>query len=293
MDILKIISREISNSTGKTLQLSATQRLAGGSINQTIKASSADTDYFIKLNGAELLDMFKAETAGLQELRQAQAISVPEVICSGSSNEYAWLVLEYIPLGGGNAASFSAAGNALAQLHRKLHNQFGWHRDNTIGSTLQINAYRDDWISFWQQNRLAYQIKLAKINGYSGEVISNVERLIESASDLLSHSPLASLLHGDLWSGNLSFDTAGKPVIYDPAVYYGDREADLAMTELFGGFSQHFYAAYQDAWPMSPGYNVRKVFYNLYHILNHMNLFGGGYHQQAVSMSQRLLSEIR
>lgn len=293
MDILKIISQEISNSTGKAQQLSSTRQLAGGSINQTLKASSADQDYFIKLNRAELIDMFNAETAGLQELKQAHALAVPEVICSGCNDESAWLVLEYIPLGGGNAASFSKAGNALAQLHRKLHDKFGWHRDNTIGSTPQINTYQDDWISFWQQNRFAYQIKLAEMNGYSGDVISNVERLIDSSSDFLSHQPVASLLHGDLWSGNLSFDKTGKPVIYDPAVYYGDRETDLAMTELFGGFTQNFYAAYQEAWPLSPGYNVRKIFYNLYHILNHMNLFGGGYQQQAISMSQRLLSEIK
>ena len=293
MDILQVLANEISNATGREFSVSSDRHKGGGSINQTMKISGNAQDYFVKLNRPQLHSMFIAETAGLQELGDTGCIGVPKVICSGANKEYAWLVLEYIELGSGTRHNFADAGVALANLHRNTHAQFGWHRQNTIGSTPQINEFSDSWESFWVNHRFGYQLSVAKQNGYSGPVIDNVEKLMADCSHFLNHSPEPSLLHGDLWSGNLAFDRQGKPFIYDPAVYYGDREADLAMTELFGGFSNDFYAAYNEAWPVDSGYTVRKTFYNLYHILNHMNLFGGSYHGQAVSMSSRLLSEIR
>ncbi len=149
-------------------------------------------------------------------------------------------------------------------------------------------------MTFWREHRLGFQLELAVRHGAGSRIADAGSRLQEALPQLLEgHRPAASLLHGDLWSGNYSFTRAGEPVIFDPAVYYGDREADLAMTELFGGFSQRFYEAYREAWPLDAGYSVRKVLYNLYHVLNHFNLFGGGYLSQAQGMIDRLLSETR
>ncbi|MDH5552757.1 MAG: fructosamine kinase family protein, partial [Nitrosomonas sp.] len=171
---------------------------------------------------------------------------------------------------------------------------FGWTRNNTIGNTEQINTTTTDWLQFWRKNRLGYQLNLAKNNGYSGKLQQLGERLMSDLSVFFNNtSPAASLLHGDLWNGNVSFDANGQPVIYDPAVYYGDREADIAMTELFGMLPVAFYTAYQDDYPLDSGYNTRKILYNLYHVLNHLNLFGGSYRHQAEQMMNQLLVEIR
>ena len=177
-------------------------------------------------------------------------------------------------------------------MHQTTRGQFGWGRDNTIGSTPQPNKFSDDWIPFWQEQRLAYQLNLAAKNGYHGKLQERGKLLLEHFPALIDHNPVPSLIHGDLWGGNLSYDSNGNPVIYDPAVYYGDREADLAMTELFGGFGNRFYDAYNEAWPLDQGYKVRKTLYNLYHILNHLNLFGGGYGGQALRMINQLLAEL-
>jgi fructosamine-3-kinase len=179
-------------------------------------------------------------------------------------------------------------------MHRQAQPYFGWRRDNTIGSTLQLNSSSDDWLTFWREQRLGFQLKLAANNGYGGSLQAKGERLCSDMAVFFEHySPHPSLLHGDLWAGNAAVDKQGRPVVFDPACYYGDREADLAMTELFGGFSPDFYSAYQAEWPLDHGYSLRKTFYNLYHSLNHLNLFGGGYLRQAESMMAQLLAEIR
>jgi protein-ribulosamine 3-kinase len=177
-------------------------------------------------------------------------------------------------------------------MHRATSGRFGWHRDNTIGATPQLNAWESDWIVFWQTYRLGYQLDLAARSGHGGQLQRRGGLLLERLPALFDHAPVPSLLHGDLWGGNFSGDAEGNPVIFDPACYYGDREADLAMTELFGGFSGRFYSAYRAAWPLDPGYDTRKTLYNLYHILNHLNLFGGGYGSQAERMIDRLLAEL-
>ena len=183
-------------------------------------------------------------------------------------------------------------GRGLAFMHRFHAAHFGWHRDNTIGATPQINTPAADWIGFWRKQRLGFQLALARENGYRGRLLAQGERLLGQLPVFFSgHEPRPSLLHGDLWSGNAAFMRDGTPVMFDPAVYYGDREADIAMTELFGGFSADFYRAYDEAYPREPGYATRKQLYNLYHVLNHLNLFGGGYHAQAERMIEQLLSE--
>lgn len=292
MDILNSLSQAISEATGKTFKANHNRHAGGGSINQTVKISDGSTSYFVKLNRPELLYMFEAESAGLQELDQSDFV-IPDVICSGKNSQAAWLVLQNLQLGAGNQQSFSKAGESFARMHQIRSERFGWSMENTIGSTPQINDWTTEWSEFWKVHRLGYQIQLAEKNGYGRSVIDKSSLLADECHHFFTHDPFPSLMHGDLWSGNLSFDENGQPAIYDPAVYYGDREADLAMTELFGGFSHSFYDAYNQTFPLDAGYQVRKRLYNLYHILNHMNLFGGGYEHQALSMAESLLGELR
>lgn len=234
--------------------------------------------------------MFEAEAAGLREIAQSCSIRVPEPICHGRSGDSSFLVLEYIPMS--HSGDMQLAGHQLALLHQNIGSSFGWSRDNTIGSTHQPNNPGSDWIEFWHQRRLGYQLQLADNLGHGRELHEPGNRLLELLPQLIDHQPQPSLLHGDLWGGNMGFSSDQKPVIFDPAVYYGDREADLAMTELFGGFSAGFYAAYNEVWPLDSGYNRRRTLYNLYHILNHLNIFGGGYAGQARGMIERLLAEL-
>ena len=201
-------------------------------------------------------------------------------------------MLEYLPLvPHGDAAQL---GWQLAQQHRVGAPQFGWSRDNWIGATPQPNAWMDDWVSFWRDQRLGFQLRLAANNGYGGALQRDGDTLRAHLDAFFEgYMPVPSLLHGDLWGGNHGFLSGGEPVIFDPAAYFGDRECDLAMTELFGGFAPAFHAAYREAWALDAGYAVRKTLYNLYHILNHANLFGGGYAAQAARMTAQLLAHIR
>jgi len=264
--------------------------MGGGCINQAVMATDGQRSFFVKLNAASRLPMFEAEAAGLDDMRAAGAIRVPEPVCTGASGGNAWFVMEYIHMGGRSNARL--AGEQLALMHRKEANRFGWRMDNTIGSTPQPNGRMQDWAAFWRDRRLGFQLQLAARNGHRGALQAKGERLLGCLEQLLDHDPVPSLLHGDLWGGNIGYDDKGNPVIFDPAVYYGDREADLAMTELFGGFGTGFYEAYDAVWPIDSGYAVRKTLYNLYHVLNHLNLFGGGYASQAQGMMERLLAEI-
>jgi fructosamine-3-kinase len=239
------------------------------------------------------LRMFEAEATGLQEIKNSHSLRVPTPICWGKNETNSWLVLEYIEMDRITKNGSEALGIGLAEMHRISFEKFGWMQNNTIGSTPQINNFSLDWIQFWREHRLGYQLQLAKTNGYTGRLLKQGEYLMAELEAFFPETPqVASLLHGDLWSGNYSYDLAGRPVLYDPAIYYGDRETDLAMTELFGGFSTTFYAAYSEAYPLDPGYKTRKILYNLYHILNHLNLFGGSYLNQAEDMMEKLLTEI-
>ncbi|MCW8945615.1 MAG: fructosamine kinase family protein [Sedimenticola sp.] len=282
---------QISQTTGTDLRHCTTEPIGGGCINQAFKLTAGSSSYFVKINRADRLAMFEREAEGLKLLASTHSLRTPGVVCAGETESTAYLVLEYIQMGGPDNAE--TAGRQLALLHQTTASSFGNSNNNFIGSSRQINRFCDSWTNFWQQHRLGYQLKLAKQNGYHGRLQSRGEQLQAQLPALLDHKPAPSLVHGDLWSGNLGYATNGEPVIFDPAVYYGDRETDLAMSELFGGFSDRFYAAYNEAWPLPPGYPLRKTLYNLYHILNHLNLFGGGYQQQALAMMERLLAEVR
>lgn len=265
--------------------------VGGGDISAAWRLDAADGPVFLKTGPASSYEMFSAEAEGLAELAAADAIRVPEVVAFGVAGDTAYAAFEWLDFGRPGPDTERKLGERLAALHRTTRQRFGWHRDNTIGATPQTNTPSADWIAFWREHRLGYQLALAARNGYAGALQREGARLMERLPGLfVTYTPQPSLLHGDLWSGNAAFDQAGAPVVFDPAVYYGDREADLAMTELFGGFSAEFYAAYRETWPLDAGYAVRRDLYNLYHVLNHLNLFGGGYLSQSERLVGRLLA---
>jgi protein-ribulosamine 3-kinase len=291
MPLWETIGAGLAEVTGKQDTAVPLGAVGGGCINQAMRLRYGGQTYFVKLNSAAHADMFAAEARGLRELRDSHSLRVPEPLCWGDDGQSAWLVLEDLALGG--SGDPAALGRGLAAMHRVTQTRFGWIQDNTIGSTPQINTPEDDWALFWRERRLRFQLDLAARHGHGGRLRARGGRLLDEFPKLFAdYRPAASLLHGDLWSGNYAYTREGEPVIFDPAVYYGDREADLAMTELFGGFGRDFYAAYREAYPLDAGYAVRKTLYNLYHVLNHLNLFGGGYLSQAQGMIDRLLSEL-
>ena len=284
------ISEKISETTGRHFAINHQQPIGGGCINAAYCINGNGQQYFVKTNAAAGAAMFEAEAAGLEEIAHSRSVRVPKPICHGTTGNTSFLVLEYIELGGSRHGSLAELGCQLARMHRTTSNHYGWRRDNTIGSTPQINTQSDNWVEFWRNRRLRFQLELAARNGYRGSLQRHGERLLSDIEIFFErYTPPASLLHGDLWSGNYDVTRNGEPVIFDPAVYYGDRETDLAMTELFGGFSPQFYQAYENEYPLDNGYSERKILYNLYHVLNHLNLFGGGYLSQAERMMESLL----
>ena len=286
------VARSISEASAERFTIRERQAESGGSINATWRVTGTTRACFVKVAPAAQSDMLSAEAAGLAELARAGALRVPQVICDGANDAASWLVLEHVELGG--HVNARALGAGLAALHSVRAPRFGWHRDNTIGSTMQINAQCGDWIEFWRAHRLGFQLALAARNGAPHALLADGERLADSLPALFGGCPVTpSLLHGDLWRGNVGADRTGAPVVFDPAVYYGHHEADIAMTELFGGFDAAFYDAYRAASALDAGYGVRKHLYNLYHVLNHYNLFGGSYAHQAGRLLARLLAEIR
>ena len=273
----------------------ATRRepLAGGCINRAYRIGDGERDLFVKLNDAHRADMFEAEAAGLAQLAAAGVLRVPAPIAHGRAGSVAYLVTEHLRLVPLDSDAAARLGGGLAQMHRTTREEFGWVRDNFIGSSPQCNEPSASWPEFLRSRRLGYQLDLAARNGYASGLEERGGRLLERLDAFFSdYSPRPSLLHGDLWSGNCARDEAGQPALFDPAVYYGDREADVAMTELFGRLPQAFYSAYGEAWPMDEGYPVRRRLYNLYHVLNHLNLFGPAYLQSARDTIEALLGEL-
>jgi len=265
------------------------ERLSGSALNQAARLAIGAEHFFVKLNDSKRLSMLEAEADGLEAIAQTGTVRVPEVVGSGAANGQAFLVLEHLALEHGGTAAGAALGRGLAALHRVHGPRFGWHRDNTIGTTMQVNRWTEDWATFFAERRLRFQLECVARKGF-GELSRRGEQLVARLAERLdAHDPPPSLRHGDLWGGNWGALPNDEAVVFDPAVYYGDREADLAMTELFGGFPQAFYAAYAEAYPLAAGYSRRRDVYNLYHVLNHVNLFGAGYARQAAGLIDRLL----
>lgn len=297
--VLPSLSAELEHAltaaSGIDFSQAVAQAMGGGCIHHAFEIRAAGRPYFLKLNDTGALPMFEAEVDGLAALAAGGAFRVPAALAWGATVEAAFLLLEYLELRPfASAEDGRRFGQALAQLHHDTGEHFGWPRDNFIGTNTQANPQSDRWAHFFVNCRLLPQLEMARSRGYGGVLGQEAEQLLERVPALfLDYRPRPSLLHGDLWSGNAAMDGEGRPVIFDPAVYRGDRDADLAMSELFGGFPPAFYAAYRAAWPLAEGYEQRKTLYNLYHVLNHLNLFGRSYLGQAERMIRSLAAELR
>ena len=290
--LLESIQHGLSEALGEISEVQWVGRLAGGDINQAALVRSGETKFFVKYHEHAPNDMFTVEARALAEISEQGVIRVPSPVAQGDAGRTSWLVLEHMELKAMGPASLM--GEQLAALHNIPQKRFGWACDNYIGTTSQTNTFHDSWADFWSQCRLRPQFAMAESAGFGGRLLNRGERLLQSMDQFLQgHQPAASLLHGDLWGGNKAFSVDGQPVIFDPASYYGDRETDIAMTELFGGFEPAFYAAYRAHSPLPDGYDLRRDLYNLYHMLNHLNLFGGGYLSRCENMIDRLMAQIR
>jgi fructosamine-3-kinase len=293
MESWAAIAAELTRLAGRDFAAEPAQRVAGGSINRCYRWPSGAGSVFVKVAASAAAPMLEAEAAGLAELAGAQAVRVPRVLACGRTDAAACLALEWLEAGAASEASEERLGARLAAQHAVTAPQHGWWRDNTIGSTPQANGTLASWAEFFRERRLRPQLTLAVANGLGSLLAGPGERLLAGVEALLgTHRPPASLLHGDLWGGNWFATADGEPAIFDPAVYYGDRETDVAMTQLFGGFGPRFYQAYAATAPLPPGAELRCELYNLYHVLNHANLFGASYAMSARATMERLLAEL-
>ena len=270
--------------------------VVGGGINFSYQLCCDQATFFIKLNAPNRLAMFEQEAQMLRHLSSSMAdqqlIRLPVSYLTGLIGSNAFIALEWLELAELEVGSAKSLGEGLAGLHSVTAAEFGWPEDGYIGLSRQLNNQQSDWQLFWRDQRLGFQAKMARRNGLPAGIESRLTLLMDSVTSLLGGAePVASLLHGDFWIGNCAMDSAGQPVIFDPACYFGDAETDLAMAELFGGFPASFYDAYWQSRPQVAGYAVRRGVYQLYHLLNHFNLFGGDYANRAGDMIESLLAE--
>lgn len=290
--ILRPLIDALSAATGTALTKANLQTLAIGNPVSSCVLECAERKFFIKTTSRDEFNRLEGEALGLNALSATNTVKVPALISIGTTDKTAYLALDYLDLRPKTKASAAALGESLARLHRNSAPEFGWGSDNHIGGSPQRNTWCGNWIEFWRDARLG--ALLPRAAGSLGSALTRqVESILARCDTLLHHhQPPPSLLHGDLWGGNWGVDPEGRPVVFDPAAYFGDREADIAMTGLFGGFTQDFYAAYSSAWPLDPGFEDRKDLYNLYHLLNHLALFGPGYLELTQATVNRILGKI-
>ncbi len=285
------IDQLVVREMGASVCFETARPVSGGCINQSIVVrTDGCQSLFVKCHEQAPNRFFESEAAGLDLIRRTGAVRVPAVVgYDVAHGGTSFLVLEWIEKGMAAPSFDSRFGRHLAEMHHLgFQDDFGWSQDNFLGSTLQPNGSHENWIEFWRTCRLGHQFKLATENRYGDQRFRWLaERLLSRLDELLDHNVRPSLLHGDLWSGNYMADSAGKPVVLDPAVYYGDREAEFGMTTLFGGLSPDFYAAYEEVWPLSAGSDERIEIYRLYHLLNHLNLFGTSYLAGCLKIMQK------
>ncbi|MBW2733042.1 MAG: fructosamine kinase family protein [Deltaproteobacteria bacterium] len=281
----------IGDKTGESSPVASATAVDGGCISAATMVELADgRRFFVKSNADPLPGMFEREAEALSALAEVGALRAPRPVGTAQT-PLPLIVMEHI-VKGAQGRDFSARfGRGFAELHRRGRaERVGFEHDNYIGSTTQPNGWNDSWVDFWRHKRLGHQLGLARSNGYADAEMSSLgDALLERLDELIGAKSgfKPSLLHGDLWGGNYLCDEHGQPVLIDPASYYGHREADLAMTYCFGGFDHHFYEAYQETWPLEPGWRERVEVYKLYHFLNHLNLFGPSYRQNCLSILHR------
>jgi len=289
--LLESIRRTLSNRYGQKSDLHWVRNLPGGDINHAALLCNDDTNWFLKYHAGAPAGMFEAEAKALKEISGTGCIQAPSPLAYGNDDDTAWLLLEYV--GFSPVAADALLGEQLAALHSVHAEQHGWTTDNFIGRTPQDNTRSKSWCEFWRDRRLRPQFALAQAGGKANRLADKGAHLLDVLEQFLGeHNPAPALLHGDLWAGNKACTTDGQPVIFDPASYYGDRETDIAMTRLFGGFGAEFYAAYEANLPLASGYRLRQELYNLYHMLNHFHLFGSGYLARCEDIIDQLLAEL-
>ncbi len=277
----------INDAQNTDFHIEERQQIGEGYINLAFHISSNTQHYFVKVNEKHCLGTFEAEAVSLNLMHEHSPIRTPRVITTGQTLNNAFIVLEYLKLEDTCETAWATLGHQLAQLHQNpVQKMFGFDDDNTIGSSPQPNQWCKKWACFFAEQRIGWMLQLLEEQGVH---FIDIDRAVNATREILAHHhPTPSLVHGDLWRGNVSFMN-DEPVIYDPACYYGDREVDLAMSELFGAFPSEFYASYNEIYPINDGYQTRKHLYNLYHILNHAYMFKGYYLTQARALINQLL----
>ncbi len=293
--LLSIVEEQLGLATNSKVEIIGQQPCQGGCINDALMIQLSDRRlFFLKHNRSQFPDMFERESEGLIALGKSHSICVAQPVIYGSckSANSHFLVTQWIESGNRRHDFWPEFGRQLATMHQSEQApQFGFATDNYIGSTRQLNSWNDRWCEFWRVNRLGYQIDLARRNSLSNSTLDNqIDRLLDNLESLLDQ-PIEppTLIHGDLWSGNFMVDQQGRAVLIDPAAYFGRREAELAMTQLFGGFDNQFYDAYCQQWPLADEHERRIDVYKLYHLLNHLNLFGVGYLESCTSLLSRIV----
>ncbi|MEM1080148.1 MAG: fructosamine kinase family protein [Pseudomonadota bacterium] len=283
--------RQLAAALGLNRKTLRCRRISGASLAHTYRISDDQRHCFVKCLGSGEADRLDAERQGLTLLAQAQAFATPRVLAHGQVDDWAWLALDWVDLEPLSAPASAQLGVQLVKLHETRATRFGLDTDNFIGPTQQINRQESDWTTFFFQHRIGVQLGLLERKQAEGDWLTPLDRLQRLWTERFEdYQPRPSLLHGDLWSGNAGMTASGLPILFDPAVHYGDRECDLAMAALFGGFSTSFFDAYTEVWPLPSGWRLRRRYYQLYHLLNHANVFGGHYLQASRTLISRLLS---
>ncbi|VAW47294.1 Ribulosamine/erythrulosamine 3-kinase potentially involved in protein deglycation [hydrothermal vent metagenome] len=293
LELSESLNTQLAEQDLPPIHILSTHAISGGDSHSAYQLHTPNQNYFLKLAPLHQRPILEAEQHNLNALLQSNTLNCPTPYATGTYQEHAWLLMEFILLTtSGNEAQ---RGKDLALMHHQINRKpqpFGWFEDNFIGLTAQQNAWSNDWVHFYGQHRLLPQLELSQLKGAPSTLYQSGIKLIKVLPFWFQDYQLeASLLHGDLWAGNSAFTSEGEPIFFDPACYYGDRETDLAMTELFHGFNPDFYQGYHEIFPIDSGYQQRKPLYQLYHLLNHFNLFGGAYLQQAEQSIQQLLQQ--
>lgn len=289
--IPSVIQEEVERlflQNGETIHIRKATPLSGGCINYAFRLETDGPDYFLKYNHADRYPgMFEAEAKGLALLQNTKALRIPSPVFTGIGDIFSFILMEYLPQGNMGSGFWEDFGIGLAGLHRNTAASFGLDHHNYIGSLYQSNTQHVDWYTFFRQERLEPMVKMGVDSGaIPRRVLASFDHMYKRLPDLIPEEK-PSLLHGDLWSGNFMTERTGSPILIDPAVYYGHRETDLAMTQLFGGFGPAFYEAYHREYPLEKGWKDRLDIHNLYSLLVHVNLFGGGYLHQVERIIQR------
>lgn len=287
------LAKAIITLYGENVHLERGFPVHGGDINKSYGMSLSNGDVlFMKANEKSNVDFFVKEAHSLKAIESTKTIATPKVLGLGTENGeevgYSFLLLDFIELGNLDETFWEKFAEKLAQMHKADTKNFipetafnkgcifGFYENNYIGRTEQINTPKESWIDFFRENRLEPQFKMAE-NHFENKDFKLIEKFLNNLGSFLVEPKKPSLLHGDLWAGNVMCTTKPEAMIIDPACYVGNPEADIAMTELFGGFSGKFYATYKETGLLQPNYADRRDIYNLYHLLNHLNMFGKTY----------------